>query len=49
MLDVLDVGLSKLLVPEKGGTLYLRINDDWGQLADNRGELRVSIERKEKE
>jgi hypothetical protein len=44
MLDVLDVGLGTTLAPEKSGTLYLRINDDWGQLADNRGELRVRVE-----
>lgn len=46
MLDVLDVGPDATLVPEKSGTLYLRINDDWGELADNRGELRVRIEGK---
>lgn len=46
MLDVLDVGLSSHLAPERSGTLYLRINDDWGQLGDNRGELRVTITKK---
>jgi len=44
MLDVIDVGPSSTLTPERDGTLYLRINDDWGQLSDNRGEVRVRIE-----
>lgn len=45
MLDVLDVGLGTTLEPEVSGTLYVRINDDRGELADNRGELQLTIER----
>jgi hypothetical protein len=44
--DPFAVGLSKLLVPEEGGTLYLRLNDSPGRLDDNRGMVTVTIEAK---
>ncbi len=37
------VGLATTLVPKHGGTLYFRINDSAGELADNAGELSVEI------
>jgi hypothetical protein len=37
------VGLGTTLVVERPGTLYLRINDSAGSLADNRGSATVEI------
>ena len=37
------IGLETILVPSRSGTLYLRINDAPGELADNAGKLRVTI------
>jgi hypothetical protein len=37
------VGLGTVLSPERSGTLYLRINERAGALADNAGELAVEI------
>jgi hypothetical protein len=37
------VGLSATLVPEKSGTLFLRVNDSAGQLHDNEGSLDVLV------
>lgn len=38
------IGLGATLKPEASGTLYLRVNDSAGKLADNHGSLTVSIE-----
>jgi hypothetical protein len=38
------IGLEKTLSPSESGTLYLRVNDSAGHLADNRGKLTVTIE-----
>jgi hypothetical protein len=39
----IDIGLGFTLTPTDGGTLYLRVNDAGGRLADNRGALTASI------
>lgn len=44
MLNELPLGNAAGFVAPVSGTLYLRINDDWGSLADNRGALRVTIQ-----
>jgi hypothetical protein len=38
------IGLRQTITPATSGTLYLRVNDSGGRLADNRGELSVKIE-----
>lgn len=38
-----EVGLSAVLQPEHTGTLYLRINDSPAELAENAGELTVTV------
>ena len=43
MLEELPLGNRAEFVAPASGTLYLRVNDDWGSLADNRGVLRVTI------
>lgn len=43
MLTPLAVGLGTTITPEKSGTLYFRINDSNGELADNAGSLTVEI------
>ena len=40
----LAVGLDHALTPDVSGTLYLRINDAAGRLADNKGSVTVSIQ-----
>lgn len=40
-----DLGIDSILNAEHSGTLYLRINDAWGELKDNEGELAVTINR----
>ena len=37
----LDLGSRATVVPPVSGRLYLRLNDAWNELADNRGEVRV--------
>lgn len=43
MLDELSVGSSAEVTAPRNGTLYLRINDFWNGLADNRGQYTVSV------
>jgi hypothetical protein len=38
------IGLAGEIAPVSTGTLYLKINDSPAELADNRGELTVTIE-----
>lgn len=38
------VGLEAVLAPTQSGTLYLRINEPAGELADNEGELEVRVQ-----
>lgn len=45
MLKVLSIGRGQRLIAPVTGTLYLRLNDSWSELADNTGEVRVSIRR----
>lgn len=42
--EVIDVGRGTSFMPAASGTLYLRVNDAWGSLADNAGGYRVSID-----
>lgn len=44
MLREVALGNKAVLEATNSGTLYLRINDDWGELADNRGALAVTVE-----
>ena len=39
------VGLGTTLSPTETGTLFLKINDSAGELADNAGELKVEVRR----
>lgn len=43
MLKEIVVGRKATFVAETTGTLYLRINDRWGSLADNEGHYQVEI------
>lgn len=43
MLDVTPLGNSTSFEASRTGTLYLRLNDHPGELADNRGSVRVEI------
>jgi hypothetical protein len=42
-LDPMPIGLSAVIRPVRGGTLFLRVNDSPGELSDNAGTLRVTI------
>jgi hypothetical protein len=44
MLREVALGNEAVFEAVNSGTLYLRINDDWGELADNRGTLSVTVE-----
>ena len=44
MLQTFAVGRELLLKPDVDGTLYLRVNDFWSELADNSGKYRVEIQ-----
>ena len=44
MLREVALGNEAVFEATDSGTLYLRINDDWGELADNRGSLSVTVE-----
>ena len=44
MLREVALGNQAVFEAVNSGTLYLRINDDWGELADNRGSLSVTVE-----
>ncbi len=45
MLEEVPIGNRAEFVALASGTLYLRVNDDWGSLADNRGLFRVTIQK----
>ncbi len=47
MLKEIVVGPKRAFVAETTGTLYFRINDRWGSLADNEGQYRVIVRRAE--
>lgn len=40
-----DVGTGSELLPEASGTLYLRVNDHWDSLSENRGSYVVRVTR----
>ncbi|MBL8849722.1 MAG: hypothetical protein JNG89_08555 [Planctomycetaceae bacterium] len=41
--QTIDVGSTATLTPADSGTLYLRVNDAWSELADNEGAYSVEI------
>ncbi len=41
--EVLDFGNAATIVPESSGTLYVRVNDHWHELADNTGSYVVTL------
>jgi hypothetical protein len=43
MLEVVTIGREATFTPKGAGTLYLRVNDAWNALSDNRGEVRMTI------
>ncbi|HUQ71763.1 MAG TPA: hypothetical protein VM165_19695, partial [Planctomycetaceae bacterium] len=47
MLRVLPIGNQRTFVAPVTGTLYLRLNDSWSELADNRSEAAVTVARGE--
>lgn len=44
MLREVALGNEAIFEAVESGTLYLRVNDAWGELADNRGSLTVKVE-----
>jgi hypothetical protein len=44
MLDEISLGSATEFTAPRTGTLYLRVNDFWNELADNMGEYTVSLE-----
>jgi hypothetical protein len=42
-LEPIDVGSRGTVSSPVGGTLYLRLNDGWDRLSDNRGEIAVHV------
>lgn len=44
MLREYALGNDVVFQPADSGTLFLRVNDAWGELADNRGSLLVTVE-----
>lgn len=44
MLDTIPVGRDRKIVCATTGTLYLRVNEFWSELADNSGTLTVNIQ-----
>ena len=44
ILKLIPLGPDTTFLAPHGGTLYLRLNDAWNQLADNSGEIRVEME-----
>jgi hypothetical protein len=43
LLDDVAVGRERRFIPKASGTLYLRLNDAWSELADNTGSVRVEV------
>jgi hypothetical protein len=43
MLDVILLGNAAEFTPELSGTLYLRLNDAWSELADNQGLITATL------
>jgi hypothetical protein len=43
LLKPMTVGLGTTLSPTRAGTLYLRVNDSPAELADNAGEIEVTV------
>lgn len=47
MTNVLPIGRERQFTAPVSGTLYLRLNDSWSELADNRGQVLVTLQRVE--
>ena len=45
MLKVIEIGRGRLLEAPLTGTLYLRLNEEWNSLSDNRGHVAVEVRR----
>jgi hypothetical protein len=45
MLKVFDIGRGRSFEASQTGTLYLRVNDAWNSLSDNRGQIAVEFRR----
>lgn len=43
MRQVFPIGADHTFIAPQTGTLYLRLNDSWSEIADNTGEVQVSI------
>ena len=43
MLEVIPIGCRLTFRPTVSGTLYLRVNDAWNSLDDNRGQVRLTV------
>ena len=43
MLSIIPIGRTLTFKPDVSGTLYLRINDAWNSLADNKGHTEVTV------
>ena len=44
--EPLDLGSAGSFVSPRSGRLYLRCDDQWHELSDNKGVIRVSLRRK---
>ena len=49
MLKVIEIGRGRALEAPLTGTLYLRLNDAWNSLSDNRGHVSVEVNRSQSE
>jgi len=47
MLKVIEIGSGRSLTSPSTGTLYLRVNEAWNSLSDNRGQVTVEVRRTE--
>jgi hypothetical protein len=45
LLEVIPIGRERRITPRTSGTLYLRLNDAWNELAGNAGQIEVQIRR----
>jgi hypothetical protein len=43
-LEPFSIGFETTIAPDRPGTLYLKINESPGHLADNAGEVRIRVE-----
>ena len=48
LLAPIEIGLERTIVPKRSGTLFFRINEMPGKMADNKGSLSINIEKTQK-